>query len=502
MLAQVLLASFAPLTAPSAPQGPLLQAELHSPTGGSDYGQEIALDGEWLAVREYNLGSHFHLYRRQGGVWSLFQSFQASGGFAPVDIEGNRLVIGNPSSQYWPVDTYAFDGTQWVPDGELEGWGNHSGQSVAIEGDRVAVGVKIDPEHHEDGWAYLYVRTPLGWVTEDIIHPDQFSGNSFGDAIDLSGDWLLVRNHDWLYCLRGCARAHLFEHNPIAANSSDMPRWVYRSSYPFAGDSIAIAIEGDLMLVGRDVRRRVGSSWQFEGTLPLGPGSSGDVREADIEEGLIAVGDSTADGVGAVYLYERLSGSWMVTAKIPSPNSPQASGFGYSVSLSGNRLATGAYYEAEWDGEAYVYVLSTDPVVYCDAKPNSQGCLPAIGFSGTASLSLPQPFLISAAQVLNSTNGILFYGFGSASIPFQGGTLCASPPVRRTALQDSGGTPPPAVDCTGTYSFDMNAYAQAGGDPIFAPGVEVSAQYWYRDPNDPAGFGTGLSDALGFVFHP
>jgi hypothetical protein len=67
--------------------------------------------------------------------------------------------------------------------------------------------------------------------------------------------------------------------------------------------------------------------------------------------------------------------------------------------------------------------------------------------------------VISASNVLNNKNGLLFYGSnGRNALPFQGGTLCVKTPVRRTPAVNSGGNPPPN-DCTGNFSLDMNSFA-------------------------------------------
>jgi hypothetical protein len=138
--------------------------------------------------------------------------------------------------------------------------------------------------------------------------------------------------------------------------------------------------------------------------------------------------------------------------------------------------------------------------VYCTAKSSSIGCLPAIAWTGTPSATSGTPFLISASAVISNKSGILAYGKnGPAQVPFQGGTLCMAPPILRTTLQSSGGTPPPS-NCSGKFSFDFNAYIASGKDPALAPGQQVNTQYWFRDPGDP--FGSGLSNALGFTIQP
>ncbi|MCK6445321.1 MAG: hypothetical protein L6Q99_02925 [Planctomycetes bacterium] len=143
------------------------------------------------------------------------------------------------------------------------------------------------------------------------------------------------------------------------------------------------------------------------------------------------------------------------------------------------------------------------PTSYCTAKPNSQGCTPGMGWFGFAVYSTPgsQLFLISAAFVLNNKSGLLFYGSQPANLPFQGGTLCVQPPIKRTPIQNSGGNPPPN-DCSGGFSIDFNSYIASGVDATLVPGRVVYAQWWYRDPGFSAPNNTGLTNALQFTIVP
>jgi len=138
--------------------------------------------------------------------------------------------------------------------------------------------------------------------------------------------------------------------------------------------------------------------------------------------------------------------------------------------------------------------------VYCTAKLNSLFCLPAIGGSGTPSVSSPQPFDVTVDNVLNNKNGILFYGFGRFALPFQGGWLCVMGPIKRTPVQSTGGNPPPN-DCSGQLSMDFNAWIQGGYDPALISGATVNIQGWSRDPAEP-GSKTSLSDGLEFTISP
>jgi choice-of-anchor B domain-containing protein len=212
-------------------------------------------------------------------------------------------------------------------------------------------------------------------------------------------------------------------------------------------------------------------------------------------------------------------GTTWVTVEVVGPTGPQTGGGWFkhqfrvadfvvptatvSVRFIASDLGAESVVEAAVDDlEVFdVGCPNPQPSVYCTAKQNSQGCAPQIGFSGTPSASSASPFTITSVQQLNNKAGVLFYGFGTTVEPFQGGTLCVKSPLTRTAVQLSGGNPPPD-DCSGSYGVDFNALIQSGLDPALVAGAKVDTQYWSRDPADPTGFTTALSNALDFSIQP
>ncbi|MCC6407666.1 MAG: hypothetical protein IT453_10885 [Planctomycetes bacterium] len=143
--------------------------------------------------------------------------------------------------------------------------------------------------------------------------------------------------------------------------------------------------------------------------------------------------------------------------------------------------------------------LSNTFTTYCTAKTAGIGCVPTIAGAGVPSASAGSGFTISASNVINNKNGLLFYSTnGAQAVPFQGGTLCVKAPIKRTSVQNSGGNPPPN-DCSGSLSIDFNTYIAGGTDPNLVAGQLVDAQYWFRDPGFSPPNNTGLSDAIEFV---
>ncbi|MCY2960601.1 MAG: hypothetical protein NTY35_10590 [Planctomycetota bacterium] len=181
-----------------------------------------------------------------------------------------------------------------------------------------------------------------------------------------------------------------------------------------------------------------------------------------------------------------------VWAERPAPWSDAASGttvVGYDV-----------WNGTDYDVHARRFLESSGPQTYCSAKTNSQNCVPAITSSGAPSVGSGAPFTLGAVNVISQKYGLLVYSTASAFTPFQGGTLCVANP-RRIGSQTSGGTPG-APTCTGTFAFDFNAFVRSGADPVLTIGTTVSAQWYYRDVLDPAGFGSGLTNALRFTLCP
>jgi serine protease AprX len=120
------------------------------------------------------------------------------------------------------------------------------------------------------------------------------------------------------------------------------------------------------------------------------------------------------------------------------------------------------------------------PEPYCTAKLTSTGSMPAIGSTGVALIS-STGFTVTVSQAVPQKTALLFWGSDTASIPFQGGTLCVQAPLTRGA--------PLTTDPLGAAAWALDLSARTPGD-------QESYQVWFRDPGDLAGFGTGLSNGL------
>jgi len=129
---------------------------------------------------------------------------------------------------------------------------------------------------------------------------------------------------------------------------------------------------------------------------------------------------------------------------------------------------------------------------------NSVGCVSQIATIGVPSATSSNAFTILAGNVVNQGAGQLFYGFSSAFLPFQGGTLCLNGPVRMPVQFSNGSAS--GINCSGSLSYDFNARIRSGIDPNLVPGASITGQFYYRDGLDP--FGSGLSNAVRFTICP
>lgn len=169
--------------------------------------------------------------------------------------------------------------------------------------------------------------------------------------------------------------------------------------------------------------------------------------------------------------------------------------------LDGVHVSAASVVELDTVTIALLEQIYPQPGNYCTAKTNSLGCVPAIGSTGTPSLSGPDDFFLTASNVLNQKKGILVWSLAPNAQPFAGGVLCVGAPLLRVPVLDSGGSSGGSgSDCTGAYSthFDqayMNAQGLVAGNAVFA-------QYWSRDGGFGAPDGIGLTDGLVFVIRP
>jgi hypothetical protein len=216
-----------------------------------------------------------------------------------------------------------------------------------------------------------------------------------------------------------------------------------------------------------------------------------------VDNGLITIDPTTAQATDVNGLFDGTS-SIQAIAFAPDGTLYGAGHQLYVIDrITGQFTQIGTADLGDIRGMAYFDVSAT--VTYCHAKMNSQGCVPSISYSGSASLSGSDNFFVGASDVINQRLGLLLWSRTPSATPFQGGTLCLHAPIVRTGMQNSGGNVG-VVDCSGQFQFHFSqSYMIANG---LVAGTSLNAQYYYRDTSQSDGTGVGLTNALHFTIAP
>ncbi len=500
----------------------------------SGYGSSTDIDGDTAVVGapqpSTGQSGRAFVYVRNAGVWSeqaeLVGSDSGPGDVlgSSVAIHGDTIVVGapgqDPSGVFGAGSAYVFvrTGTTWTQQAKLiasnAAANDNFGTSVAVFEDTIVVGA---PNKYVDwpsrGMVYVFRRNGTTWTQEASFTQELVHHSRFGYSVAVEGDRLFVGAHQWFNGSQQLGAALVFARSGSTWTQTQIlePNVADLSNF-----GTAVAIQGNRAIVGAPaennfqgaayVYKLTGSTWSLQqkiigqDALPYGWfGEAVAVSEHQVVVGTHGPSDESGVGTGAAKYFTFDGAQWIERLELVGSQSAQNDWLGIAVAIDGDFVIAGAPKAST--GETYVWRI--DPPVteiYCSAQINSQGCLPAIGSSGTPSVTSALPFFVTASQIINNKAGILYYSYAPDSAPFFGGLRCVGLPLYRLAPQNSGGTPPPTVDCTGTFSFDFNARIQSGVDFGLVVGEDVYCQWWYRDPM--AGKLTGLSDALRFRIQP
>ena len=496
----------------------LLQAivvsnEVQLVPGTTGAGSHVSLDGDTAAVG--NASSTTSVFVHTAGVWTLQATLSPTNFYASqgVALQSDWIVIGEGfDGLLGDADLWQRNGTSWTQTSGIDQpdhYPSHEeyyGWCVAVDGDTIAVG---NPLYSFGPTIFVFERNPLNnaWRLQQYLHSPPGGLGTFAEGVGIDGSDMLISSKKSLYLFQYDTALADWTYSATLLTSLQTQSVVATERHPVSlADGVGVVGDpwDDTLGVNAGAAYIVafdGVAWrQVAKVFSSSPSAGGGFGwSVSTSHGTVAVGEPFADAFfsngGAVHLFAR-NGGWAPMASFVASNTAASHAFGTSVSLDGDRLLTGG------GGHGYVFDLDyVDARVYCTAKPNSLGCLPAIGFAGTPSATSPTPFTISTSSVLNQRNGVFFYGLsGQASVPFQGGLRCVAAPVRRTDVHSSGGNALPPDDCSGVYSIDFNARIQSGVDPALVAGALVDVQCWGRDPGDP--FGTTLSDALELTIAP
>lgn len=421
---------------------------LNVPDGaaGDLFGLSVSLHQDLLAVgapgalvgSNDNQGAVYIFSRSGFGAenWGMVKKIVALDGAADdifgyaVSLHQEWLIVGAPSAD----DTFANQGKAYIffrNQGGEDNWGyvrtitaldaaadDQLGYTVAISYDTAAAGApQADPA--DQGAVYLFSRNLGGadnWGQEaKVTGADSVSGDRFGFSVDLDGDSLAAGapRHQ-----AGRGAAYLFQRNQGGQNNWGQQKKRMTSS-PFPDDEFgySIALDDDTLAVGAPLvdladgadqgaafvyQRGLGGAdaWGLMKKVlhpaPLSADAFGWSISLDGDRLAIGAPLRTIAGLagrGEVVLYGRNqagAGKWGLLKRLPAGGTEINDYFGWSVSLSGDYLASGASAD-DLDGDTdqgAVYVFAWQPTDWVlETHPLDPGGLSYNGFGYSVALS-------------------------------------------------------------------------------------------------------------------
>ncbi|MFZ6027683.1 MAG: hypothetical protein ACOYYS_08215 [Chloroflexota bacterium] len=290
---------------------------------GDQFGFSVRLDGDTALVgAPYDdIGSNkdqgsVHVFTHDaGGQWEWQHKLVAPNGRASeqfgysLALDGETALVGIAPAYITGV-AYAFtgSGSTWsepqVLVSEEGDTFNGFGSSLALDGDTALVGAsraKLDGDR--GGAFYVFTRSGNAWSRQaKLVAADASLGSFFGAAVALDGDIALigaVKGNGMM----GAAYAFTGSGNAWAQQT----RWIASDGTPNDHFAHAVAVDGDLALIG----------------VP--------------DE---AVGPNTQQG--SVYVFARKGRSWQQTGYLTDPDGTAGDNFGSSVALDGGTALVGA----------------------------------------------------------------------------------------------------------------------------------------------------------------
>ena len=511
---------------------------------------ELAVVGAWSDGAGADSGSAY-VYRWDGQGWTELRELTASDaapgdlfGFT-VGLHGDLVAVGAYRRDVGGTDAgavYLYDRNLGGPDafGEVTILSDPAanawyGWSVALEGDRLAVGALFGPT--QNGHAYVYERDqggPGAWgLVTELFASDGALGDRFGRAVGVSGETIAVSADGNDDAGSSSGSAYVFERDLGGPGAwGQRAKLVAPGAMPVDHFGFDLDLHGDTLIVGTHLDDQVAlgagaghvferdqggaDAWGLVTKLTASDGGASDQfgRSVSVHGDSILIGayqhDAGAPLSGAAYLFSRDqggAGAWGEAMQLTASDLGAGHEFGFSVALEGYWAVIGSKgHEQLGDDTGAAYLFGgfevPAPAAYCTAGSSASGCAASISGVGTPSATAATGFLLVATGVEGQKDGLFFFGTsGRQANAWGNGSSyqCVVPPVKRAGLLLGSGS---SGACDGSFAQDLNARwtAQPGQNP--GAGAVVQAQLWYRDPLNSSNQTTSLSDALELVVCP
>jgi hypothetical protein len=343
-----------------------------TPQNADPIGVSVAIDGD---VAVAGGAEYAYVFELDGGDWVERKKLTSDiNGIVVVEafgvdvaVEGDRVLVGAPDSDGSATDQgtaflFARSGDDFAFDGELldpaPEQSDRMSRSVGLSGDVLFAGAPGATENSvASGSVVMFQPSGLGgWELLGKLTPsDAVDGTVFGEALDVSGDLLVVG--DYGNDQRGVDAGAAYVFEAEAGFWNEVAKLAPAELE--AGDQFGLGVAADdgWVLVGSwndddagqeagavYVFHDAGSGWQLVDKLLASDAapfaSFGGSLALDYPYAVVGAHyeDSAADNAGAVYVLRHDGTTWHEVAKLTSPHAAAGGGFGFDVDVSGEHL--------------------------------------------------------------------------------------------------------------------------------------------------------------------
>jgi hypothetical protein len=313
-----------------------------------------------------------------------------------VAIDGNFAVIGSPNDNkgVGSASVYQFDGFSWkkvavlaAPDSKMQSFGH----AVAISGDWILVGAPNTTNTNTgDGSLVAFQRSGNIWSKTQVLTApsDRFLMN-LGSSLDMDGATAIVgtshynTNAAYILTRSGSTWSLGAPLNFPAVNSAE------------GTGRIKVALQGSIAVVADisasdtgevHIFKFNGIAWSHSALISA-PSGKGFGSSVDTYGGKVLIGSSLErGGAGIAYLYQEGTNSWVQTQSFIAIDQTTTQQCGSAVSLNGAKAVIGC--SSAGRGSAYVYSSASGAWVLSSKFMPSNGQLSDhFGISVSASAS-------------------------------------------------------------------------------------------------------------------
>ena len=243
-----------------------------TPLAQAHFGRRLVLKGDRAVIAapmetstEFRSGA-VYVFERSGGTWTQSARLEAT---TPerlaffglgLDLDDDRIVVGQPglissaTSTAFPAHVFHHVAGSWTTEQTFPPGRLGFGYSVAIEGDRLAIGSygELTPGEAR-GAVLVHGLEPSGWVLRDTITnatlPEEARAEALGQRVDLEGERLLIGTSS-PEVLSGGNTALVLDlfrggHEVVAQVDAPVPASRFSAGIALAGDDLWVGAPGE-----------------------------------------------------------------------------------------------------------------------------------------------------------------------------------------------------------------------------------------------------------------